>query len=331
MRWPISFAALLCVLIGCGAEVPKGGVKSAVAPADGSGKPPKRLPTEPTDLIPEDLEIVLRIDLSKVRDSLGPDASAQLMKRAVDDAGSSDTMLRSALAVSEVVWLGMRVSDISTGDRVMVLRTMRKRSDDSGDKSKPDDTLKPDEIAWSRSDTDIDGLSRWEAKTRPLRSGTSRIYTFGERDAVFVSPVEVMSVERVLREGPDLERGQPEARGLLSLDYRARALSPELRNQFPSLSMLIAGIVRIKAIVEVTGQRLELDGRINCKTSAAADKVLRFLNTIVSATAERPRYTDLLSELKLEREAGVVHVHWPLPREAVRALLVPAQDVNIDG
>jgi hypothetical protein len=136
-----------------------------------------------------------------------------------------------------------------------------------------------------------------------------------------VSPVEVMSVELVVSNGPDAERGQPEARGLVSVDYRARALSPALTNRFPSLAALIAGIVRINAIVDVTGKELALDGRIRCKSPADATRLERFVATIIAAANERPRHRHLLGELRLEREGSVVHVRWPLPREAVQALL----------
>jgi len=286
------------------------------------------MPAEATDLIPADLELVLRVDISKVRDSLGPEASAALMDRAVDQV-SSEGLIRRALSTSEIVWLGLRLSDIVAGDRVMVVRSIKQRQT-SGGELRGRSGIEPDRIAWTPSETTIDGLTRWQAKatagattdsTATPRDGTSHIFTFGDRDAVFVSPVEVHSVERVLRRGPDPQRGQPQARGLVSIDYRARSLSPTLRNRFPSLAVLIAGIVRINAIIDVTGKRMQLDGRIRCKTNRAAKKVVRFIETIRLATAKRPRHAELLTELTTDLEDKVVHLRWPLPRTVIRGLL----------
>ena len=298
---------------------------------------PKKKPTRvthPTDLIPSDLEIVLRIDLSKVRDSLGPDSSEELIKQAaLENGGVDDSLLALALSEAEVVWLGLRASDIEAGDRVTVVRTIERRNDDG---SPAPDPIVPDPIAWDKSNTAVSGVTRFRLKRAEQRAGkesdrqqrgvprggTAAIFAMEPRTKVFVSPIEVASVERVLRKGPDAKRGQPEARGLMSLDYRAQKPSVALTERFASLAGLIVGIVRISAIVEVTGKTLQLEGRIRCRGARAAEKILRFIETIKAATASRPRYAGLLDELEIVREGGVVQLRWSLPRQAVRALLI---------
>ncbi|MEQ9323460.1 MAG: hypothetical protein RIF41_30130 [Polyangiaceae bacterium] len=305
--------ALLATLAlgGCGAEVPHGGVLKAPAPVE---EEPERGPPEPLDLIPGDLDVVLRVDLSKVRDSLGADTGELLLERAAD-AASAAGLVRKALAGAEIVWLGLRMADVEHGDRVMVVRSVKQRGDQ-------EPIVQPDSIAWKKEPTKIGDVTRYLAKSAPTRDGTERIFTFDERTAVFVSPVEAHSVERVLRRGPDADRGQPAARGLVSIDYRTGKLSTAHENAYPSLAALVAGMVRLRATVDVVADQLELDARIQCKTNTAAAKVARFLETIVGATARRPRYADLLKELKIERSESVVTIAWPLPRAVVAALLV---------
>ena len=69
--------------------------------------------------------------------------------------------------------------------------------------------------------------------------------TIGDRALVLVSPVEVGSVARVLRQGPDERRGDPAAEGIVSLDLRAGRLPPHLERRFPSIGAIIAGALAV--------------------------------------------------------------------------------------
>jgi hypothetical protein len=296
-RLPVLvFFFLGWAILGCGKTVPAGGVP------DEASKPHSGA-VEASDLIPADLDLVVRVDLTKVRKSLGVDSSRELMDKALEDA-EPEGSLRNALSVADVVWLGIRVADFEAGDRVTVIRSAE---------APPD----PDAIAWKKLESGHDSVVQFDARMPPRRGGTARILVVDKRDAVFISPVEQMSVARVLERGPDARRGQPEARGLISLDYRARRLTPTLERSFPSLGRLISGVRRMSAIVNLVGGKLELDGRIRCKHATAAAKVLRFLETIRAAGKERARYSELLGTLELELADNTVNVHWPLPRESV--------------
>jgi len=308
---PLLAGWVLVVLgaAGCGPVVPSGGVPQGQPSASAAPTAAKRT-VEATDLIPQDLDLVIRVDLAQVRESLGPEPSKELMGRAIEEAGT-EGIVHQALAEADAVWLGLRLSDFETGDRVMVVRAH-------------DEPITPDPIAWTQRQGIVDGVTIYDPKTPAERSGTGRILRLGKRDTVFVSPVEIMAVERVLQRGPDPDRGQPEARGLMSLDYRGRRLSPGLENRFPSLAALVAGVERVNAAIEVTGHRLDLEGRIRCKTPKAAGKVVRFLETIRDVGARRERYQELLAALAIERTAATVQLRWRLPRATVIALLSPA-------
>ncbi|MBW2458696.1 MAG: hypothetical protein JRI68_29630 [Deltaproteobacteria bacterium] len=306
-------ASVVTGVMGCGSVVPAGGVPKGEGSGAAASAGPRRT-FEATDLIPQDLDLVIRVDLAKVRDALGPEPSKELMGRAIEEAGT-EGIVHQALAEADAVWLGLRLADFETGDRVMVVRAH-------------DEPVKPDSIAWTHRSSVVEGVQIYEPKVAPARSGTGRIIRVGKREAVFVSPVEVASVDRVLRRGPDPERGQPEARGLMSLDYRGRRLSPGLENRFPSLASLVAGVERVSASIEVTGHRLELEGRIRCKTPKAAIKVIQFLETIRTVGGRNERHRELLEALRLERSAATVQVRWRLPREAVILLLTPTGETE---
>jgi len=316
-RLAAALAATLAAvggLGGCGTEVPHGGVVKTAADAETPDEPKERRPPQPHDLIPGDLDVVIRVDLSKVRDSLGGETSELLLERAAETAHAQG-LVRRALANAEVVWLGLRMADVEQGDRVMVVRSVKQRGEQ-------DPIVAPDPIAWTKEPTDIGAITRYLAKTTPGRDDTERIFTFDERTAVFVTPVESYSVERVLKRGPDADRGQPAARGLVSLDYRTGKLSAAHENAYPSLAALVSGMVRMRATVEVIADQLELEGRIRCKTNTAAAKIQRFLETIVAAASRRPRDAALLKDLTITRSETVVSIAWPIPRALIAALLV---------
>lgn len=283
---------------GCGAEVPHGG---AVAP--GTTRPRGKL--HATDLIPGDLDLVVRVDLGLVRRSLGPTAAEDLQDRALERGG--DDVVRAALAVAEVTWVGLRLSDLEAGDRVLVVES----------KAVP----APDPTTWQKGEAPLpEGVTAFRANGEPPRASTAIILRFADA-AVFATPVQAPSVERVLRAGPDHDRGQPEARGMLSLDWRARRLSEAFHARFPSLASLVDGIDRVRAHVALTGATLELEGRVLCKSDQQAARVERVLEAIRATGQEVERYAELLGALRLERVASALHVRWPVPPAAVQAWL----------
>jgi hypothetical protein len=283
--------ALLCTL-ACGPTVPAGGVRRPDARAT-------PIDVDAVDALPSDLDLVLRVDLTKVNQGLGPDSARDIVDRALEDAGSRG-VLRRALAKAEVVWLALRVADLEAGDRVLVVQHTG-------------GTLKPDPNVWHRARGD--GWARFDARRMPQRNGFERIYQPSTRELMFVSPVETKAFERVLSAGADAERGQPAARGLLSLDYRASRLSPDLAKRFPSLARLMGGMKRVEATVDMRAGKLELEGRIRCKNAGAAQRVLRFLDTI--REVGKRSHAELLKELAVKRDGSTVTVRWPLPPHAV--------------
>jgi hypothetical protein len=301
-------AVLLVCAAACGNTVPKGGV---VAPAGGDTATADTAdtalagPPEPPEVFPADLDVVLRVDLAHVRESLGSEDADKLLGRALKESGTEpEPLLAAALADAEVVWVGVRVTDLDVGDRVIAVRTR---------KAFPT----PTRGDWMRGDAGREGVALWNARAEPTRSGTARLYLLGKNDGVFVSPVEELAVERVLRRGPDPGRAEVEERGLLSLVYRAHRLPRDLEQRFPSLGQLVAGLDRVQAVVEVREDRIELEARLVCRSVGAATRVERFLAAIRTGAADRKELEPLLADLKLEREGPAVELKWSVAHDVL--------------
>jgi hypothetical protein len=157
----------------------------------------------------------------------------------------------------------------------------------------------------------------YDAADPPGRDGIARIADLGAGTMVMISPVETDSVDRTLRNGPDAERREPEARGLLSLDWRVRKPGLALQNRYPSLAAIMTGMRRVSAVLDTRGRDLELEGRIQCRDAAASGRVARFLRTIVAAGREIPRFAKLVSTLELQDSGSMVRIHWVVPPDVV--------------
>ncbi len=198
---------------GCGssAATAKGSRASAGAPAID-----RRL--DPAEIFPADLDLVVRLDVARMRSSIGPAAASAMAARAAREAG--DDVLRAALACADVVWLGARVRDLDAGDHVVLVE---------GSSCAPELDL----ASWKEQPSRNKSVKISDRVDPARRAGTGRVIVFGDHATAFVSPMEMDSVARVLEAGPDARRGNPVAEGVISLDVRADRLPPSLEQKFP--------------------------------------------------------------------------------------------------
>ncbi|WP_437794015.1 hypothetical protein [Sorangium sp. So ce693] len=262
---------------------------------------------EPADLLPADLDLVVRVDVARMRDGLGQAASDELARRALDEV--PDEALESALQRADVVWLGLRLADLEEGDRVVVLEGRM-----AG--------LTPDPGRWEPARAAQDGVAVFDRRggVAGSRADTARIIALGDRAVALVSAVEVSSVARVLRDGPDARRGDPAAEGLVSLDLHARRLPPYLARRFPSIGALVAGVARVRAVASLHDEGVRLDVELVGVDAAGAGRARRFLE-VLRDNVEDVRYADLMKELSIEQVESTVRLRWLFPAPLVLALL----------
>ncbi|WP_437935782.1 hypothetical protein [Sorangium sp. So ce341] len=272
---------------------------------------------EPADLLPADLDLVVRVDVARMRAGLGQAAADELARRALDEApdGAPDEALESAFRRADVVWLGLRLADLEAGDRVVVLEGRM-----AG--------LAPDPGRWAPSPVakDVQGVQGGVAVFDrrgdgvAARADTARIVALGDRAVALVSAAEVSSVARVLRDGPDERRGDPAAEGLVSLELRARRLPASLARRFPSASALVAGVERVRAVASLADEGVRLDAEIVGVDPAGAGRARRFLE-VLRDNVEDVRYAELMKALSIEQVERTVRLRWLFPAPLVLALL----------
>jgi hypothetical protein len=294
----LAAAVALVALAGCGGSPAAKGR----APADA---PRIERDLSPTEIIPADLDLVLRVDLARMRDGLGPLAADLLTKKAL--GGAREEEMAEALACAEVVWLGLRAAEIDSGDRVVVLE---------GKKCMPE----LGRGRWEKVRSGNGRLFIFDRQGEAPRAGTARIINLGNRATAFVSPVELDSVKRVLAAGPDPARGEPRAEGLLGFDLRPRPLPPALAKRFASIAAVLAGVERVKGTATLGDEGLVVRAEVIGKTPAGAEKAGKFLEALRESLKEG-RYAEAVKASKVDVVEKTVAVKLTVPAKVLVAAL----------
>ncbi len=202
--------------------------------------PPPNTPSPrlkgPSDAMPADLDVVVRVDLGQIRRTLGPDALRELRTRVRPDASARDAaserLLSDALARADVVVIGLR-----PGSRPELTDNVVALAGDFEDLSVDRYVTKPpfDEQA------DLGGAFRVYDRAKPAdRSLPARIYTHAGRLMVFVSFAEIDSVERRIEHGASDAVLQPTARGVISVAARPGPIAIRIAERSPMAAQLLA-------------------------------------------------------------------------------------------
>jgi hypothetical protein len=257
-------AALAIYSGGCGKEVPHGGVLS---PSDLARAPRIVRRLRAAEVLPKDLDLVVRVDVARMRSHLGPLAAADLPARAVDREG--EDLLLGAITKGDVVWVGLRMSDLASGDRVVVVEG-------------PFAGFEPDAALWKRAAQSPNGTRIFDRISERSRTSTARIIGLYDRALAFVTPVEVDSVARILQSGPDNDRSEPSAEGLVSLDLRRCHLPAELEHRFTALAALVGDLERVQATANLDDSGLIVDAELYAVSPEAGARVHTFLDALRS-------------------------------------------------
>jgi hypothetical protein len=173
---------------------------------------------------------------------------------------------------------------------------------------------------WARVHSSNGKLRIFDARGETRRSGTARIMNLGNHATVFVSPVELDAVKRVLEAGPDPQRGNPSAEGLVSFDLRAGRLPPALEKKYPSIGAVLAGIERVRGSAVLVEGGLKIDAQVLGASVPGAERAARFLEAMRDSLAQSPRFSALLKAAKVERIEKSIDVHLTVPAKALLAI-----------
>lgn len=242
-----------------------------------AGCGPKPLPPPPAaphvtaaaELIPPDLDVVVRLDLGRVKAALGAAALSALAGEVLARGGTEqgpDELVVSSLLEADVVYLGYRPSPLWTPlDRVLALQ---------GGFSQ---LMHPPDGFSGATDLGAD-VRYWDAKAPPARGGVARIYAVNQRLRAFVSEAEIDAVERALAAGQGPRRLEAPEEGTLSLAARP-ALLGRLAGQGSLRELLVeAKALHAVADLESDGVRLKaelvMDSADQAELLASAGKLV---------------------------------------------------------
>jgi len=202
----VAAALLLCSLLtACRASPVPSGPRAERARA-----------TSPAELLPDDLDFVVRIDVARIRQN--PALAGVVRDLAKTKQSELLSSIHAALGEASAVWAGTRwMSDGFHGDGVVALEGPP--GSDSADMARPTMQAPLRRIATPAPDI--------EAFERPANRGEAALeIVMGGHGVVLATAAEADAVLRVLRSGPDEGRLEPPARGLVSFAGRLRGGAP---------------------------------------------------------------------------------------------------------
>jgi hypothetical protein len=261
---------------------------------------PKPLPAPPpapaassaVELIPPDLDVVVRLDLGRVKAALGAVALAALAHQVLarDNAGQEpDQLVVSSLLAADQVYLAYRPSPLWTPlDRVLALQ------------GRFEPLVRPPSGFSGATDLGAD-VRYWDNQSPVTRAGISRIYAIGQRALGFISEAELDAVERTLAGFSSPRRLEPPEEGTLSLAARPRSLGRLVGSG--ALRELLEDAKALRVVADLESDRV------------------RFKLELLLAGAEQAQQLASAGKLALARALGDAAIEVAVVAEAERVVL----------
>ena len=245
---------------------------------------PARLTTL-ADAVPADLDLVIRVDIRRIRDALGETVWADLRKGAASSARSTgdaatEQFLAEALGRADLAYIGVRPSPSEDAlDNVVAL---------SGNFSGLDPRRTVTAPLWRPA---IDLGANWRRYDRSpprQRPAPARIYLYGDEQLVCVSEAEIDSVERVLELGKRDASLKVPAQGVIALAARLPPILPRLLEGAPTFAELVAGARELEASADVTTTGLRIAAAVKFQSGGAAKRFGEAASGLTQRLGERP-------------------------------------------
>ncbi|MBK7582120.1 MAG: hypothetical protein IPI67_18180 [Myxococcales bacterium] len=298
----------------------------SVACASRDRIPPPAAPApafaQPSDAIPADLDVALRIDLSRIRAVLG-ESAFEVLRHASNGSGANDdrqseALMAEALQRADAVWIAFRPGKSTADiDSVTILRGHFAKLDPRKFATRP---------AWGPS-SDLGGGWRRYDRARPkARGAPARIYARTDELLVFVSTAPLDSVERRLEAGVADPHLEPVEKGVISLDARPRPLARLLGDRSPTLARLLLQAERLRLTAGLEPDGLDAELELALGGASEAREVAASLGALAQAAAGAQGLTaKVLEGLQVEAVANRVVVRLRLPPQTLAAVIACAQ------
>lgn len=300
--WSPALAAMLC----------------SCAPARIGPPPSAPSVVRPLDAMPGDLDLVVRLDLQRIRDTLGAPAMAAISEQAVRSLRgadqATDALLLSALGETDTLWLGVRpVSGLEAGDTVFVMTGHFTDIDPHRVASTP-----PFQKA-----IDLGGAFRRYDRVSPqVRSAPARIYTRGDDLVVSLSEAEIDSVERSLEQRRGAPPLEPAEKGALSAVVRPRLLPAAFLAASPSLQRLAARATRCELSADLTSAGVDATLALKFEDASTAEHIGSALGELRDELKGAPgKLAQLAARLAVTNAAEFVTLRLAIGRDELSEIV----------
>ncbi len=272
--------------------------------------------TRPEMALPSELDVAFRLDLSKVRRSLGKSALLRLRQRAAERVGrqpEQERMVGDLLLQSDVVLIALRPArEARLLDHVFVFRGRMKSFDPRSYALSP-------KFGGGR-DLGRD-LRRFDRQS-PERGQPARVYVAGTDTVVLVSEAALDSVERRLEEGNFDEHLEPPAKGLLSVAARGPALASWVEDRSTRLSGLLLATREIQGHADLDASTFTAQVNLKLSDSERATLLADALRDLVEAMRQlAPGYVPAGPGLNIKAVGKQVVVDLRMPVEKLSELM----------
>jgi hypothetical protein len=282
--------------------------------------PPPEAPrlTRALSAMPADLDVVVRVDLKRIRGTLGAPAmdalSEQALKgmRGADHA--TDALLLKALAQTDTLYLGLRPTvTLGAADSVFVMVGHYP-------------SFQPDQAASSPRfahalDLGAD-LRRYDRPSPGVRSAAARFYARGDDLVIALSEAEIDSVERTLEQGRGMPSLEPLEKGAISAVARPRVLPSSLFAGAHTLRDLAQSARRLELDADLTSAGVDASLALKFEDPSSAEQVSHALSDLRDALQSSPgRLAKFAARIKVSSAAEFVTLHFELGRDELGELV----------
>lgn len=288
-------------------------VASAAAAACVSERPPSVPPTPgplaPSAALPDSSDLVLRLDLERLRGELG----AELLRRVLvatlvsEVDAPANTLLAAAVDRADLGLVGFALgSSLASSDKVLVLRGHFASLDPGA--------------RWAPLSADQGALEAFDADVPDSAGSFTRAYRLEDELVVLAPRSEAGAIERRLAGGAR-EGLHPPDRGVLSLAVRPEAFVSSYLGRYPTLGgyLSAARAARAYADPDSAGLRalVELDFASN---EAAAEASEVFTQLLSGIAAKGCAFGDLAGVTTTTHTESTVSLEARVERASVGAL-----------
>jgi len=261
--------------------------------------------------MPGDLDLVVRLDLKRIRDTLGATAMQSITEQALHglhgEDRATDELLLGALNQTDTLWAGFRpVNGLEVADSVFILRGQFSKFDPHAAASKPAFAAPIDLGA---------AFLRYDREPPALRSAPARIYARGEDLIVSVSEAEIDSVERSLEQHRGAPGLEPSDQGALSAVARSRVLPSAWFDSAPALQRLAEHARRLELNADLTSAGVDATLALKFEDDATAKRLATALTELrVSLSGQSGRLAKLASKTEVTNAGEFVTLHLSVGR-----------------